>query len=160
MRLGDPGRPKLSLATAHALGRMPSTTTKEHVAMPHLDAVVIHSGRPGELAPFWSALLDLPIDPADASAIARGTLGASESVLLGRRDELHVWVSPAQELAPAGGRLHLDVRLDEPADLDRLVALGAIHLWDDPARRWRVYADPEGNVFCAVMGWTSTEHAP
>lgn len=127
--------------------------------MPHLDAVVIHSRRPDELAPFWSALLGLPIDPADASAIARGTLGASESVLLGRRDGLHVWVSPAQELAPAGGRVHLDVWLDEPADRDRLVALGAIPQWDDPSGRWRVYADPEGNLFCGVMGWTSAERA-
>ena len=70
--------------------------------MPHLEAVTIHSRRPSELAPFWSALLDLPIDPADAAAIERDTLGASESVLLGRRDALHVWVSPAEELAPVG----------------------------------------------------------
>jgi hypothetical protein len=122
--------------------------------MPHLEAVTIHSRRPGELAPFWSALLGLPIDPADEAAIERGTLGESESVLLGRRDGLHVWISPADELAAPGGRVHLDVRLDGPTDVDRLTELGAVHQWDDPAGRWRVYEDPEGNRFCAVTGWS------
>jgi hypothetical protein len=98
-------------------------------------------------------LLGLPIDPADAEAIERDTLAESESVLLGRRDALHVWVSPAEELSPPGGRVHLDVRLDGPTDLDRLAALGAVPRWEDPQGRWRVYADPEGNLFCAVTGW-------
>ena len=127
--------------------------------MPHLEAVTIHSRRPSELAPFWSAVLDLPIDPDDVAAIERGTLGESESVLLGRRDNLHVWVSPAKELPPPGGRVHLDVLLDGPADLDRLAALGAVPRWDDPDGRWRVYADPEGNLFCAVTGWCAAQQS-
>jgi hypothetical protein len=127
--------------------------------VPHLEAVTIHSRRPSELALFWSALLDLPVDPADVSAIERGTLGESESVLLGRRDGLHVWISPAEELAPAGGRVHLDVRMDGPADLDRLVELGAVPQSDDPGGRWRVYADPEGNVFCALTPWSAGHQA-
>lgn len=127
--------------------------------MPHLEAVTIHSRRPSELAPFWSALLDLPIDPGDVAAIEHGTLGVSESVLLGRRDGLHVWISPAEELTPTGGRVHLDVRMDGPADLDRLVELGAVPQWDDPGGRWRVYADPEGNRFCAVTGWPAGHQA-
>jgi hypothetical protein len=124
--------------------------------MPHLEAVVIHSRRPSELAAFWSALLDLPIDPADLAAIERGTLGEGESVLLGRRDALHVWVSPAEQISSPGGRVHLDVRLDGPDDLDRLAGLGAVPQWDDPDGRWRVYADPDGNLFCAVTGWLPT----
>ena len=127
--------------------------------MPHLEAVTIHSRRPSELAPFWSAVLDLPIDPDDVAAIERGTLGESESVLLGRRDSLHVWVSPAKELPPPGGRVHLDVLMDGPADLDRLAALGAVPRWDDPDGRWRVYADPEGNLFCAVTGWSAAQQS-
>ncbi len=121
--------------------------------MPHLDAITIHSRRPSELARFWSELLDLPIDPSDARAIDQGTLGETEAVLLGRRDALHVWVSPAEELAPAGGRVHLDVVLDGPADLERLAGLGAEPRWHDSGGRWRVYADPEGNLFCAITGW-------
>ena len=124
--------------------------------LPHLDAITIHSRRPSALARFWSTLLDLPIDPSDARAIADGTLGDTESVLLGRRDGLHVWVSPAEELAPPGGRIHLDVVLDGPTDLDRLAELGATPRWHDPRGRWRVYADPEGNVFCAITDWAKT----
>jgi hypothetical protein len=130
-----------------------SEHSRNEAGMPHLEAVTIHSRRPSELAPFWSALLGLPIDPADAVAIERDTLAESESVLLGRRDALHVWVSPAEVLSPPGGRVHLDVRLDGPTDLDRLSALGAVPRWEDPQGRWRVYADPEGNLFCAVTGW-------
>lgn len=121
--------------------------------MPHLEAITIHGRRPAELARFWSDLLDLPIDPSDAAAIEQGTLGATEAVLLGRRDSLHVWVSPAEDLAPPGGRVHLDVALDGPQDLERLAALGAEPRWADPAGRWRVCADPEGNLFCAVTPW-------
>ena len=121
--------------------------------MPHLDAITIHSRRPSELARFWSELLDLPIDPSDARAIDQGTLGETEAVLLGRRDAVHGWVSPADELAPPGGRIHLDVVLDGPADLERLAELGAEPRWNDDLGRWRVYADPEGNVFCAITRW-------
>ena len=92
-------------------------------------------------------------------AAPRASIAESESVLLGRRDALHVWVSPAEELAPVGGRVHLDVRLDRPADLDRLAALGAVPCWQDPQGRWRVYADAEGNLFCAVTGWTTELHS-
>jgi|GEM_PF-3807490 len=123
------------------------------VHVPHLDAITIHSHQPGELARFWSAVLDLPIDPADAAAIGQGTLAKGEAVLLGRRDGLHVWLSPADDLSPPGGRIHLDVGLDGPADLDRLVDLGASPRWNDPRERWRVFADPEGNLFCAVTNW-------
>ncbi len=122
--------------------------------MPRLDAITIHSRQPAELARFWSALLDLPIDPVDAAAIEQGTLGEREAVLLGRRDGLHVWLSPADELSPPGGRIHLDVGLDGPADLDRLIDLGATPRWNDPAGRWRVFADPEENLFCAVTSWS------
>lgn len=118
--------------------------------MSHLDAITIHAGQPARLAEFWSAVLDLPIDPGDAAAISAGTLPADESVLLGSRDGLHVWISPADELAPAGGRLHLDVRLSDAGELDRLVRLGARPRWDDPQGRWTVYEDPEGNAFCAI----------
>lgn len=116
----------------------------------HLDAVVIHCRRPGELAPFYAELLGLPIDPQDDASIQAGTLGERESVLLGRREALHVWLTPVPDLEPAPGRIHLDVRLDSPEEPARLIALGATHAWDDPRGRWSVCADPEGNLFCAI----------
>jgi hypothetical protein len=121
--------------------------------MSRLEAITILSRRPAALATFWSAVLNLPIDPEDAAAIAHGTLGESEAVLLGRRDGQHVWVSPAEELSLPGGRVHLEVRLDGRDDLDRLTALGALPHWQDPRRRWQVFADPEGNLFCALTPW-------
>ena len=118
--------------------------------MPRLEAVVINCREPAVLAPFYGELLGLPVDPDDEAAIAAGTLGSDESVLLGTRDALHVWLAPVRELQPAPGRIHLDVRLDGAGDLERVIALGATRQWDDPRRRWTVLADPEGNLFCAV----------
>ena len=118
--------------------------------MAHLEAITIHAHEPARLAEFWSVLLGLPIDPADAEAIVAGTLQPGVSVLLGDRAGLHVWVSPADELAPVGGRVHLDVRLDPGQDDDLLRRLGATHTWTDPQGRWTVWTDPEGNRFCAV----------
>ena len=118
--------------------------------MPHLDAVVIHCRQPAALAGFYAKLLGLPVAAADVAAIEAGTLGEDESVLLGSRDALHVWLTPVRELEPAPGRIHLDVRLDTIDDLDRLIALGATCQWDDSKGRWTVLADPEGNLFCAM----------
>lgn len=50
-------------------------------------------------------------------------------------------------------RVHLDVRVDGAAGIERLVGLGARVLQEfqeDDDRRWTVMADPEGNEFCAV----------
>ena len=118
--------------------------------MPHLEAVTIHSRHPAALARFWSAGSTARPSTADAAASDQGTLPPSEAVLLGSRDGLHVWVSPADDLAAPGGRVHLDIRFDTAAELARLGDLGAVWQWDDPEGRWSVYADPEGNLFCAV----------
>jgi predicted enzyme related to lactoylglutathione lyase len=50
-------------------------------------------------------------------------------------------------------RVHVDLyALDEEAAAERIVALGARHLWRsiDPDDRFVVLADPEGNEFCVV----------
>jgi hypothetical protein len=122
----------------------------EEELVPHLDAIVIHCRQPAALAGFYAELLGLPVAPADVAAIEAGTLGPDESVLLGSRDALHVWLAPVGALEPAPGRVHLDVRLDVADDLDRLTALGATLRWEDPEGRWIVLADPEGNLFCAM----------
>ena len=54
----------------------------------------------------------------------------------------------------AKNRLHLDVRIggaDQiPAEVERLVALGATHLGDvnEHGSTWATLQDPEGNEFC------------
>lgn len=103
--------------------------------MPHLEAIVIHCRQPGALARFYAEVLDLPVNPDDDAAIAAGTLGEDESVLLGYRDALHVWLTPVRDLEPTPGRIHLDVRLDAAGDLGRLIAIGAARHWDDPKGR-------------------------
>ncbi|HYS33049.1 MAG TPA: VOC family protein [Streptosporangiaceae bacterium] len=118
--------------------------------MPRLEAIVINCHQPAALAGFYSELLGLPIDPGDQAAIAAGTLRDDESVLLGARDALHVWLTPVRDLQPVPGRVHLDVRLDSAEDLDRIIAMGAARRWDGPQGRWTVLADPQGNLFCAV----------
>ena len=119
-------------------------------AVPHLEAITIHARQPAQLANFWSAVLGLPIDPDDLLGIKEGTLGPNESILLGQRAGLHVWVSPALDLPDTGGRVHLDVRLDAEFGPEALLRLGATPIWEDPMGRWCVYTDPEGNRFCAV----------
>jgi catechol 2,3-dioxygenase-like lactoylglutathione lyase family enzyme len=135
--------------TAHILARSQAGLGEEEL-VPHLDAIVIRCRRPAALAGFYAEVLGLPVTPADVAAIEAGTLGPDESVLLGSRDSLHVWLTPARALEPAPGRVHLDVRLDVAGDLDRLIALGATPRWEDPEGRWTVLADPEGNLFCAM----------
>jgi catechol-2,3-dioxygenase len=119
-------------------------------AVPHLEALVIHCQQPAALAGFYAELLGLPVAAEDVAAIEAGTLGADESVLLGSRDALHVWLTPVRNLEPVPGRIHIDVRLDAASDLDQLIALGATRQWDDAQGRWTVLADPEGNLFCAL----------
>jgi len=53
---------------------------------------------------------------------------------------------------------HLDVRMDSSEDLGQLIALGATWQWDNPRGRWTVFADAEGNLFCAIP--RPSERAP
>jgi catechol-2,3-dioxygenase len=115
-----------------------------------LEAIVINCREPATLASFYAGLLGLAVSPEDAAAVAAGTLGEDESVLLGSRDSLHVWLTPVRDLQSAPGRVHLDVRLHPDEDLGQLIALGAVWQRDDPRGRWTVFADPEGNLFCAI----------
>lgn len=71
--------------------------------MPRLEAVVINCRQPAALAFFYGELLGLPVNQEDEAAIAAGTLGSDESVLLRTRDALHVWAD-ASARAAAGSR--------------------------------------------------------
>jgi len=77
-----------------------------------MPAIVIHCRDPYVLAPFWSLATGLPIFPEDAASIQTRTLAADESVLLGNRADLRVWVTPAVKL-PGPGRIHLDIACND-----------------------------------------------
>ncbi len=114
--------------------------------------VTIHARDPRRLAAFWSEVLGYPI-VQDGDNLVRlagpRTTGAPDLLFL-----------RAEELAPTGGRFHIDLAAsDTDVEVDRLLALGA-QLVDGedesgrPRRRdangipWVVLADPEGNELC------------
>jgi predicted enzyme related to lactoylglutathione lyase len=60
---------------------------------------------------------------------------------------------PVAEAKVVKNRVHLDIapaEIDQYAEIDRLVALGAKVVTDDPAVPFVVLADPEGNEFCVL----------
>ncbi len=99
---------------------------------------------PKRVAEFWAEAMGLVVDQG----------GTEFFVSVGITDET---VSPAwffikvPEARSAKNRLHLDLSSDDrPADIERLVALGATHVADKEewGHSWSVMADVENNEFC------------
>ena len=95
------------------------------------------------LAGFWAAVLGWRI-------VNRGNYGVSIGVD-GGPFEIDFRLVPAGP-KPTKNRLHLDLKplnRGQPAELDRLLALGARQVnVGQGERSWYVLADPEGNEFC------------
>ena len=125
--------------------------------MGRLGDIVVDCRHAASVARFWAAALDgYDVAPYDDEEIARlRSLGYSgpeddPGVLVERSDgglpRLFFQQVP-EDRPPAKNRLHLDLRTDDlPAEVARLVALGATVLAEHDGRR--VLADPEGNEFC------------
>jgi hypothetical protein len=113
-----------------------------------LAAIVIHCRDPYIAGPFWSLALGVPAVEDDLAKLATRTLAAGEAILLrdptGRTPD--VWISPHAEVGP--GATHLDLHLDDMADLERLVRAGAVVRWE-VAGAWTVLEAPDGILFCA-----------
>lgn len=120
--------------------------------MANLINVTIHARDPRGLAAFWSGALGYPIvqDSDDLVRLAGPRTSGAPDLLVLR----------AGELAPTGGRFHIDLAAsDIDEEVQRLLALGA-QLVDGEdesgrARRreahgipWVVLTDPEGNELC------------
>jgi catechol-2,3-dioxygenase len=93
---------------------------------------------------FWSAVLE--VEPVE-----QGPDGVSLPLSPGVTLDL----LPVPEPKTVKGRLHLDLSptdRDQDAELDRLLALGAVHadVGQGPDATWVVLADPEGNEFCLL----------
>jgi catechol 2,3-dioxygenase-like lactoylglutathione lyase family enzyme len=112
-------------------------------------------------------IIAVTIDCHDAEALAgfwRHALGYPETerwqdghgrtyVELRRGGEVPVLFQPVGEGKQVKNRVHLDIAptaRDQDAEIERLVELGARVLTDDPAERFVVLADPEGNEFCVL----------
>ncbi|WP_206785582.1 VOC family protein [Amycolatopsis sp. MtRt-6] len=110
-------------------------------------AVTVDCRQPDLLAEFWSAVLGSP----------KTRTWTDSHGLTYRQVEIPggpaLLFQPVPEEKTVKNRLHLDlapVDLDQRAEVERLVMLGA-KVIDDPADDpWVVLADPEGNEFCVL----------
>ena len=123
--------------------------------MGRLAAIVIYCRDPYVAAPFWSLALGLPPVAEDAAKLADRGLSEGESVLLrdpaGRAPD--VWISPHPDAGRYGATapVHLDLQLDDLAELEALVAAGAVPQWTvTEPHHWTVLAAPDGVLFCAL----------
>ena len=120
---------------------MTDTTTTEALGL-RLGAVTFDtSGSAAELAGFWSTALDRPV--AD---------GALDDVAMidGAGDTPALLFMRVPDRTPGKNSVHLDlIDPDYPAQVDRLVGLGAKRMgdFDEWGIAWTTLADPEGNLF-------------
>jgi hypothetical protein len=66
---------------------------------------------------------------------------------------MRIWFNRVPEPKTVKNRLHIDFNMPSPAEMERLIGLGARPLQeirgDDGTLGWTIMADPEGNEFCA-----------
>jgi len=97
-----------------------------------------------ELAGFWSALLDRPVDAGASPYFA--TIGSADA-----GPTMMFLMVP--EPKGAKNRCHLDLSADDrEAECKRILGLGAEHVadHDEHGQRWTVLRDPSGNEFCVA----------
>jgi hypothetical protein len=110
-------------------------------------AIAIDCADPTGLAEFWRQVLAYP-EPfvwEDARGVSY--------VELRPPDRVPLLFQPVAEGKPVKNRIHLDIapaELDQQAEVERLVGLGATVVADDPEQPWVVCNDPEGNEFCVL----------
>lgn len=116
-----------------------------------LSELVLNCRDPERLAAFWCAVLEYVElsreTPDDGIEIgpASGFGGAAPTIVFARTSDPR----------PGPLRLHIDVNpvgQDQVAELERLLALGAVHadVGQTGDESWHVLADPEGNEFCLL----------
>lgn len=108
-------------------------------------AVVVDCADPRAMAEFWGAAIDWTVHEVDDTwASLRSAAGVGPYLEFIRRPDAKTgW-----------NRVHLDVRPepgdDRAADLNRLIALGAIPVDVGADIHWTVLRDPEDNEFCLL----------
>ncbi len=110
-------------------------------------AVTVDCRDADKLAAFWSRALGYP-------ELSRWRDGHGLTyVEIGKGGETALLFQPVDEEKRVKNRVHVDVapvELDQYAEIDRLIALGARLVTDDPDERFVVLADPEDNEFCVL----------
>lgn len=103
-----------------------------------------------ELATFWSAALDRPIDPSDAQTAPYFASIGRENPTPG--DPVLMFIA-VPEPKTVKNRTHLDLDCDDrEAEVERLVGLGAtlVHEKNEWGVHWTTLLDPAGNEFCVA----------
>lgn len=127
--------------------------------MAHILDVVFDCRHPARLARFWAKVLeDYEVAPYDDAEIKRlRQLGVDDpeddpTVLVECRVRgPRLWFQSVPEAKTVKNRGHLDLGCDDvDNELERLRALGATVLPDQPSDTLIVLADPEGNEFCLL----------
>jgi predicted enzyme related to lactoylglutathione lyase len=102
------------------------------------------------LSTFWSAALDLPVDPGgDETGVFFASIGRSDP----RPDTPAMMFIKVPETKTVKNRVHLDLNAsDRATEVERLVGLGAtiVHEKDEWGVQWTTLTDPEGNEFCVA----------
>ena len=117
------------------------------MAIARFPVVAIDCPDPGELARFYGAILDWPVDVDDDGSWAH-IHHPDQTAMIGfqRVDGYRAPQWPGQD---APQQMHLDVDVD---DLDEgeaaVVALGAVKHEHQPGETFRVFLDPAGHPFC------------
>src|SRR6188472_3986230 len=125
-------------------GTLSTHEEREHIIMSvGFGQVVIDSLRADDIAGFWSALLERPVNDGANQFFAMVPASAD-----GRFPALMFLAVP--EPRQGKNRVHLDlVATDIQAEVERAIALGATKVadFDEYGTRWTTMTDPEGNVF-------------
>jgi predicted enzyme related to lactoylglutathione lyase len=109
-----------------------------------LYAVTFDCADAAELARFWSAVLERPVDEGASPDVASIALGDQQP---------HWYFMKVPEGKTVKNRVHADlVTTDLPAEVQRIVALGATEQadYDEGGYQWATLLDPEGNEFDVV----------
>ena len=112
---------------------------------PAISHVMIDSGDPEALAPFWCELLGTTVER---------TLDEGRFVFLAApKGGVSIGIQRVPEAKTTKNRVHVDVEVDDITETTRWVrSHGGSRLAEHSAAgiRWRIMADPEGNEFCLV----------
>lgn len=120
------------------------------MAIARFPSVVIDCPDAGELARFYSALLDWPIDERpDEDSWMQIRADHGQVISFQQVDEYRAPQWPSQEHPQ---QMHLDVMVDDLDEAEAAVlGLGATKHEHQPGESFRVFLDPAGHPFCLCV---------
>lgn len=128
--------------------------------MARINDIVFDCRHAASLGRFWAAALDgyqvAAYDEEELERLRAQGIDDPEddpTVLVehGGGDGPRLWFQRVPETKTVKNRVHLDLRCEDPdAEIEKLEALGAVALEDQPNPDVTVMRDPDGNEFCIL----------